>query len=45
MKGNPFQQDNDKFKILPSIPSNKLRDEVARKLLWSYIRYWGTFTL
>lgn len=45
MKGSPFQKDNDKFKILPSIPNNSLRDEVARKLLWAYVGYWGTFAL
>lgn len=45
MQRNPFKQDNDKFKILPSINSSRSKDEVARRLLWSYIGYWGTFAL
>lgn len=43
MRRNPFVGKEDKFKILPSINSEKSKDEVARRLLWSYIGYWGTF--
>lgn len=45
MQKNPFKKDNDKFKILPSINSTHAKDEVARRLLWAYLGYWGTFAL
>lgn len=45
MRKNPFQRENDKFKILPSINNNQLKDDVARRLMWAYIGYWGTFAL
>lgn len=45
MRRNPFIGKDDKFKILPSINSEKSRDQVARRLFWAYVGYWGTFIL
>lgn len=45
MRRNPFVGKDDKFKIKPSINSERSKDEVARRLLWSYVGYWGTFAL
>lgn len=45
MRRNPFNRVSDKFKIKPHISSNTAKDEVAKKLLWAYIGYWGTFLL
>lgn len=43
MRKNPFKKDSDKFKIKPRITSSNSKDIVARRLLWSYLGYWGTF--
>lgn len=45
MRRNPFVGKDEKFKIKPSINSEKSKDEVARRLMWAYIGYWGVVAL
>lgn len=45
MRRNPFNQAIDKFKIKPHISSNNAKEEIAKKILKTYIMYWGTFLL
>jgi len=45
MLKNPFVSTKHQFKMMPRISSNNAKDIVAKKLLWTYIGYWGTFFL